>query len=144
MKVLRAITLVMLGLAGAVTFGLAVYLGGGSMDLIGFAFAVWALLPYGPLAVMAFVRRKSVGHAVTVFVGTLLIAGFGLVGYYEGFFASLDAQGGLLFIFVPIWQWVGSVLTSAAALVVWRVGRPNVSSCGPVSGREAPEKEGRR
>ena len=63
---------------------------------------------------------------MVAFVGSLLLVLFGVGAIFDGFFMYLDAQNGLLFIFIPLWQLVGSfilALTVFAVHAIW--GRAN-------------------
>jgi len=68
-------------------------------------FIAWAVSPYGYLAIMAKLVSKSVSY-VAVLVLSLLIGGFGMWAFVDAMFIHIDAQGGLVYIAAPLWQWV--------------------------------------
>jgi hypothetical protein len=75
----------------------------------------WALSPYGYLAVLIrAVTRKSATIAALVL--SLLTGGFGVWGLADAMFIHPDAQGGLVFISGPLWQWVGLLLATVPVL----------------------------
>jgi hypothetical protein len=47
---------------------------------------------------------------VTLLVTTVLVAGAAAAAYVDAFFIHLDAQGALILVFMPVWQWVGAVI----------------------------------
>ena len=116
-------------LASVVTFGIMLYAGEPSSIEWWFAalfFAAWGVSPYACLAIISVrVREKGVASLVSL-IGVCALAGFGLYAYLDGFFVHLDAQNGLLFVFIPFLQWVGCVLVGAICLVAFKLQRsPN-------------------
>ena len=74
-------------------------------------FIGWAVSPYVYLAVMIKVVSKKVS-TITVFILTLLVGGSGVWMLVDAMFIHVDAQGGLIFIFASLWQWVILLLAS--------------------------------
>ncbi|PCJ35519.1 MAG: hypothetical protein COA75_10200 [Cellvibrionales bacterium] len=68
-------------------------------------FIGWAVSPYVYLAVMVKIlsNRTSIN---AVFMMSILVGGFGVWMLADAMFIHVDAQGGLVFILVPLWQWV--------------------------------------
>ena len=95
-------------LAVLVTVGISGHAGGwksGPVD----PFTLWAVSPYGAFALLCLaVRNRPIAARISA-VGSILAAAFGMVALIDGFFFHLDAQNGLLFIFVPLYQWAGWV-----------------------------------
>lgn len=72
---------------------------------------VWAVSPYFNLVAMTkAVSTKASAIAVLVFA--LLVGAFGLWALIDAMFIHLDAQGGLIYLFAPLWQWVFLILVS--------------------------------
>jgi uncharacterized membrane protein YuzA (DUF378 family) len=72
-------------------------------------FIIWAVSPYCYLAVMTkTVSQKPSTIAVLVFA--LLVGVFGVWALIDAMFIHLDAQGGLIYIFAPLWQWAFLIL----------------------------------
>ena len=67
----------------------------------------WCVSPYVPLAFAAGGMRASRAGAIALLVTTLIVAGAAGIAYVDAFFIHLDAQGALILIFMPVWQWVG-------------------------------------
>ena len=67
-------------------------------------FIGWAITPYMFLAVIT----KLVSHNVSsIIIAALafIVGGLGIWGFVDAIFIHPDAQGGLAFIVVPLWQW---------------------------------------
>jgi hypothetical protein len=68
--------------------------------------AVWATLPY---LIILFLARKSFefkANILMVVIGTLIISLGGVALYLDAAFLHQDPQGGLVFIAVPLYQWI--------------------------------------
>jgi hypothetical protein len=87
---------------------------------LGFVLALmaWCVSPYALLAFVAGAMRASRRGAVALLVTTLLVAGAAAVAYIDAFFIHLDAQGALILVFMPVWQWVGAVVGIVVASLV--------------------------
>jgi hypothetical protein len=94
----------------------------------GLAFAIglmaWCVSPYAVLAFAAGAMRASRRGVIALLVTTILVAGMAAVAYVDAFFIHLDAQGALILLFMPVWQWVGAVIgLFVAAMLPSRQGR---------------------
>jgi hypothetical protein len=68
--------------------------------------AVWATLPY---LIILFLARKAFefkANILMVVIGTLIISLGGVALYLDAAFLHQDPQGGLVFIAVPLYQWI--------------------------------------
>jgi hypothetical protein len=81
----------------------------GSPDAL--PFAAWALGPYAGYALLVFGAERPAAASLGAVAGTL----FGTFAYYDGFFVHVGAQNALLFLFIPLWQWVGFGGVAAAS-----------------------------
>jgi hypothetical protein len=70
----------------------------------------WCVSPYALLAFAAGAMRVSRRGAIALLVTTILVAGAAAAAYVDAFFIHLDAQGALILVFMPVWQWVGAVI----------------------------------
>ena len=70
----------------------------------------WCVSPYAVLAFAAGAMRVSRRGAIALLVTTILVAGAAGVAYVDAFFIHLDAQGALILVFMPVWQWVGAIV----------------------------------
>jgi hypothetical protein len=69
-------------------------------------YAVWATLPY---LMLLFMAQKAFPSKVIKFiniVGTLVVTFGGVALYLDAAFLHRDPQGGLVFIAVPLYQWI--------------------------------------
>lgn len=83
------------------------------------AFLLWAISPLAALAVGAGLFRRA-RMASRVFVaGAIVIALAGVFAYVDAALLHPDAQGGLVFLFAPLFQW-GAVLCLGAVCAVLR------------------------
>ena len=109
------------------SIGLMAWAAAWSRSGLGFILALtaWCVSPYALLALVSGRMRASRAGAITVLVTTILVAGAAAVAYVDAFFIHLDAQGALILIFMPVWQWVGTVIGLAvAALFEFRARKP--------------------
>lgn len=126
MQAFRKVNEVILLVAVFATWGLMVKVGDASnifLILIAVAFSIWAVGPYVLLFFLNRVRDVTRGQLIVYGLGSLAIATLGLAIYYDGFFVHTDAQNGLLFIFVPIIQWMSSGMIFLLGLFVRRISR---------------------
>lgn len=66
----------------------------------------WSLAPYGVCAAAG--RRVSAGREGLVWLAaSALLTGMSAALLYDAFVARPDAQSGLVFVFLPLWQLVG-------------------------------------
>lgn len=84
-------------------------------------FFVWALSPVFVLAGIAYKseNRMGIGIDLVRFAAVCALVLFGIAAYHAGFFGGHpDAQSGLLFVFVPLYQWfaVAAVLVLLAVV----------------------------
>lgn len=69
-------------------------------------FLAWAASPY---VILWLLSNKAVDDRVSVLTilgGTVLICGLTLALLIDTVFIHIDAQGGLVFLFLPIYQWI--------------------------------------
>ncbi len=111
----RAYITVIAASAAFFTFLMLIYAGRGWEQGIGWwggtcLFGAWAISPY--LGIVGFSRTSDENkkQRITRLVGLTLIVAFGVLIIIDGFFIHSDAQNALLFVFVPIYQWVGIVI----------------------------------
>ena len=75
-----------------------------AIELKALAWLSWVVSPYLLLLFAVWFFRKNKIIRNVLFVGTLLIVLPGIIGYIDAFFIHMDAQGGLIFIFLPLYQ----------------------------------------
>jgi hypothetical protein len=90
-----------------ITLGFMVYAGRPSSLgwFVGIApFAIWVMAPFAGGAVVCRAVRSSPRSLAIVSVAAGLLACGTAVLLYHGLVVAPDAQGGLLFLFLPLWQ----------------------------------------
>ncbi len=119
---LRLITLVIavLGPLGTLAICLGVTDLGSPMS---YAFILWAVSPFAAIFAATRKPRGSTAASVVRLVATLVITAFGLSTLHHGFFVKPDPQSGLLFIFVPLYQWAAFVVAFLMAYLLDRRAR---------------------
>ncbi len=90
----------------------------GYLTLVGYA--SWAISPYLILTIILRAFRKNKYSTNTAIIGALIIAITSCALLIDAFFIHIDAQNALVFIFLPIYQWVAFLVL---ALICFAVGR---------------------
>ncbi|MEA3546726.1 MAG: hypothetical protein U9R66_03610 [Thermodesulfobacteriota bacterium] len=87
----------------------------GALGFIG-----WAVSPYFYLAGMAkFVAQRAA--VIVVAVLAFLVGGFGVWAFIDAMFIHPDAQGGLVFVVVPMWEWALLLLATLPVYLLNKV-----------------------
>ena len=88
-------------------------------------FAAWCVAPYALLWWRTSARAIGRVQAALLLLVATVVAAFGLAVYVQAFlFSTPDAQAGLVFIFVPLWQAAGVMLgVGASAWIGARLDR---------------------
>lgn len=77
-------------------------------------FGAWAVSPYIMLSTRIRKPNITFKQSIAYFIGCLLVASYGVYCLVE-MFIHPDAQGGLIFIFLPVYQWIGVTITIGIA-----------------------------
>jgi len=83
-------------------------------------FVLWSLIPYALLAWTAARVRDSRRSLWVLLVASVLLTGGSGVLLYQAFVARPDAQSGLVFLFLPVWQ---VVVLAVPVVVAHALGR---------------------
>ena len=97
---------------GSATLGFMLYAGEPSRPLWWLAFAVfatWGLIPFACVAAVARRFADSRGSLRVLLLAAVLLSIGNAFLLYEAFVAQPDAQSGLVFIFLPMWQLVALI-----------------------------------
>jgi hypothetical protein len=132
--------LLLLGLCALATLAMAIYMAQpwgdnyAYQDASGYrtlgVMLLWALSPVAALALGARLLRRS-RVALQVWAGGALLIGLAaMVPYVDATFVRPDPQGGLVFVFAPLVQWV-AVLALGVACTVLRLWKPDKPGGGP-------------
>lgn len=110
-------------LAALATFFLMLYAGrpwqGSVLSWIGVvAFGAWAISPYALLMFLIRHGRTNRLKSLTLLLLGLALSALALFVYVDALFVHPDPQSGLVFLFVPLYQLVGSAIIIAGVWVV--------------------------
>ena len=86
------------------------------LTLIGYM--LWAISPYFMLAIISHGFRYHPAASLTALVGIVLIVLASAALLIDTFFVHIDAQGGLIFLFLPIPQWLAALFLGIICLIV--------------------------
>lgn len=116
---MRAAALALALLGGLATLGILVTVMEFKPDGAGFLIGItlWALSPFAGLWLMAKRRQPPRGWLAIAIVAGLVVDASVWV-YAEGFFVKPDAQSGLLFLFMPFWQWIAVASAIVVAAII--------------------------
>jgi CDP-diglyceride synthetase len=88
-------------------------------------FAFWGFTPYVALGVLANRSKKDIKKSVIILIGMVVTAATAAYIYYDGFFRMSDTTwSGLLFVVVPMYQWVEVLFIALFAYVIERFSNP--------------------
>ena len=80
----------------------------------------WCVSPYAAIVMALHRPWKSTEAVLVAFATTIAIAGLAAYVYIVAFFVKPDPQGGLVLLFIPLWQWVGAVVGLGVAWLMER------------------------
>ena len=84
-----------------------------------FGFLGWACLPYGILLFLNIIKPGKLKKDIVLLVTTAIVSGFGIIMIIDAFFIDIDAQGGLVFLFIPIYQSIAAIAGGLIGLVFY-------------------------
>ena len=90
----------------------------------------WSCLPYG---ILLFFNRIESGNSkkdIALLITTIMVSGFGMFILTDALLIHIDAQGGLIFLFLPFYQVIASILGGliGIALDLMRVGAQQIAA----------------
>lgn len=106
-------TRAMLGLSAVASMGLVWWIGhieGVSDAIWGLGFSAWIIAPYVFIGRASYRHPGNRSYGVSMLVLTTLVCGLAAWIYTDAFFVHTDPQSGLVMLFIPLWQLLGSVL----------------------------------
>ena len=83
-----------------------------------FGFLGWAVSAYVAMAGMFRVIKSGRRRSWVRLIGSFVVAGFGVFVIVDTTFVHIDAQGGLVFLFAPVYQWFGVGITAIICSIV--------------------------
>jgi hypothetical protein len=118
---MRSATLFMIWVGAAATLAALTYAGDLSKPIPFIGFTIWTLLPY--YAFFILMRRPPIALSALIHVCVMLAIAFGLLGYYAVVFGRPDAQNGLVFLFVPLYQLAAAIMIIGVTIVIGKILR---------------------
>jgi len=130
--------------AGKIVRGLALYLLSGatafSLEVIVFTdkgwkeglywwctrflgIGIWLMAPYVGMSALVVKLKHTLRQEIVLLFGSLGIVIFGISILFEGFFVHYDPRSWILYVLVPIYQWIA--VAGAAALRYSIARKPN-------------------
>ena len=85
-------------------------------------FFAWSAVPFVAVAVMNRFIAKDVMSKIALLVTAFVITCGGVYILIEAFIMHLDAQSGIIFIFLPVYQGVAVAIGLVVVLVMRRLG----------------------
>jgi hypothetical protein len=89
-----------------------------SIAATGFLF--WAISPYVVLALLIKNAKSKTVMAVALLV-SIGVCLFGLILLVDAMYINKDAQGGLVFVVAPFWQWIGLLVVTVPVLLLNKI-----------------------
>jgi len=88
-------------------------------------FMLFAISPYLGLVLLIRIFRKYRAALIGFLIGVSLISLFGMYALIDTAFIHIDAQGALIFIFLPILQWFALIILTAICFFLRRFNNTN-------------------
>ena len=111
---LNTITVAVL-IVGAMVTLVALFHGGGSFSSLLDGFTVWALVPYTAFFASCRLARAR-GRALATLIVSSLATAFAALVYIDAMFIHTGSMGGLVFIFIPLYQLLAALILLAVLL----------------------------
>lgn len=86
------------------------------------SFLIWGVSPYALLIALIKAAKSSMAR-ISAFVITLVTGSWGIVVIINAMFIHPDPQGGLVFLFIPFWQWLFLLLSVLPVLWLNKVNK---------------------
>lgn len=104
------------------------------------AFSVWVASPYFLLLIPAVLVQTKKGQVALLAFGVFMVVG-GLFAYYDTMFLSRGSTGGLVFLFLPLWQLL-IVIGITVGVIVTRVRRSAANRSHNTDARQEQPRAG--
>ncbi len=100
----------LLGIFGGLfTIAIGSWAMGSKIAANGLIFLAWSISPYAMLFFLCTIV-KTKKATITLLLVSIFTVAVGVYSLLLAFVFALDPQSGLLFIFLPMWQWVAIIL----------------------------------
>ena len=78
-----------------------------------------ACLPYGILLVFNTIKGGEIKKDIALLITTIIVSGFAIFMLVDAFFIHIDAQSGLIFLFLPMYQSIASIIGGLIGLILY-------------------------
>lgn len=95
----------------------------------------WCVSPYAAILLALRKPWSSTDANLVAFAATIAASGLALYAYAVAFLVKPDPQGGLVFLFIPLWQWAVALAGLGVAWLMERRARTR-SDATPSPDRE--------
>lgn len=75
--------------------------------------ALWVMVPYIALSSILLKMKHTLRQLIVLFFGSAGVVAFGIFTLFDGFFVHLDPRNKVIFIVVPLYQWLAVAGTAA-------------------------------
>ncbi|HEY6872853.1 MAG TPA: hypothetical protein VI298_09035 [Geobacteraceae bacterium] len=119
-KIIRGLSLYLLSGAAAFSLEVIVYADKGWKQGIAWWFttflgiSLWLIAPYAGMSALIVKLKHTLRQEIVLLFGSLGIVAFGISILFEGFFVHNDPRSWILYVLIPIYQWIA--VAGAAAL----------------------------
>lgn len=128
-KIVRGLALYLLSGATAFSLEVIVYADKGWKEGLAWwctrflGIGVWLMAPYAGMSALVVKLKHTLRQEIVLLFGSLGIVIFGISMLFEGFFVHYDPRSWILYVLVPIYQWIA---VAGAAALRYSIGRkPN-------------------
>jgi hypothetical protein len=125
-KILRGLSLYLLSGAAAFSLEVIVYADKGWKQGAAWWFTtflgigLWLMAPYAGMSAMVVKLKHSLRQEIVMLFGSLGIVAFGISILFEGFFVHNDPRSWILYVLIPLYQWIA---VAGAAALRYSIGR---------------------
>ena len=103
------------------TIAIGLYTVDDPYKLMAVAIITWSVSPYALLALLIKLSISKLAQIASLAISIMAIV-FGLALIIDAMFIHLDAQGGLIYLVAPLWQWVGLLILTLPVVFLNKEG----------------------
>lgn len=82
--------------------------------------ALWLMAPYAAMSALIVKLKHTLRQQIVLLFGSLGIVFFGITILFEGFFVHQDSRSWILYVLIPIYQWIAA---AGAVALRYAIGR---------------------